>query len=357
MNNIRIGFIGAGHVSNSMSKAIDNIEGLEKYAVASRDINKAEKFAKDHNFKKNYGSYKEMLEDDNVELVYIATPVSYHYKHVKMSLEYGKHVLCEKTFTSNYQEAKELIDISKNKKLLLADAIWTRYMPSRYKIEEFLNSGIIGVPKMLEANLGYILTNKDRLFNKELSGGALYEIGIYPINLALSVLGNNFKDVNVVSIIDDNGIDLQSSVILKYYNGTIANLLYSINSMTDSKAVIACTKGYIIIENVNNPQNIYVYSQERKLLDSYSKNDGIRGYEYQLKSVVKSINNGMIECKDMPHNEILEEMKLVNIITEQNRTEIIFFTIYYYLKKSIHFYVLAFFILKKFRSKLWIIIV
>ena len=98
----------------------------------------------------------------------------------------------------------------------------------------------------------------------------------------------------------------------------IANLLYSINSMTDSRAVIAGTKGYIVIENVNNPQNIYVYSQERKLLDSYTKNDGIKGYEYQLKSVVHSINNGMIECKDMPHNEILEEMKIVDIISKYN---------------------------------------
>ena len=120
--------------------------------------------------------------------------------------------------------------------------------------------------------------------------------------------------------------------------------------MTDSKAVIACTKGYIIIENVNNPQNIYVYSQERKLLDSYSKNDGIRGYEYQLKSVVKSINNGMIECKDMPHNEILEEMKLVNIITEQNRTEQNRNNIFYYIllfKKVNTFLCIGFFYFKK----------
>ncbi|MEI0526635.1 Gfo/Idh/MocA family oxidoreductase [Brachyspira murdochii] len=351
MKNIKIGFIGAGHISNSMSNAIDNIEGIEKYAVSSRDINKAKEFSKYHNFKKSYGSYIEMLEDENVELVYVATPVSHHYKHVKIALEHNKHVLCEKTFTSNYKEAKELITISKNKNLLLADAMWTRYMPSRYKIEEFLNSGIIGIPKMLEANLGYILTNKDRLFNKELSGGALYEIGIYTINLALSVLGHNIKGINVNSIIDCNGIDLQSSITLNYSNDVIATLIYSINSITDSRAVIAGTDGYIVIENVNNPQNIYVFSKERKLLDSYYKNDGIKGYEYQLKSIVKSISNGEIECKDMPHNEILEEMKLVDIITEQNRTEqnrteqnrteqnrtnIIILTIYYSIKKSIH---------------------
>ena len=337
MNNIKIGFIGAGHISNSMSKAIDNIEGIEKYAVSSRDINKAQKFAKEHNFKKSYGSYKEMLEDNNVELVYVATPVSYHYEHVKMSLEYGKHILCEKTFTSNYKEAKELISISKKNNLLLADAIWTRYMPSRYKIDEFLNRGIIGIPKMLEANLGYILTNKSRLFNKELSGGALYEIGIYPINLALSTLGHDIKKISVTSIIDNNGIDLQSSITISYNEDIIANLLYSINSITDSRAVIAGTNGYIVIENINNPQNIYVYSKERKLLDSYSKNDGIKGYEYQLKSVVKSINNGLIECKDMTHNDIIEEMKLVdNIRTEQNRTEqnILNIILYYILKKS-----------------------
>lgn len=319
MNNIRIGFIGAGHISNSMSKAIDNIKGIEKYAVASRDINKAKKFANEHNFKKSYGSYIEILEDHNVELVYVATPVSQHYEHVKMSLEYGKHVLCEKTFTSNYKEAEELINISKSKNLLLADAIWTRYMPSRYKINEFLDSGIIGIPKILEANLGYILTNKPRLFSRELGGGALYEIGIYPINLALSTLRYKIKKICVNSIIDNNGIDLQTSITLRYNENIIANLIYSINSITDSRAVISGTNGYIVIENVNNPQNIYVYSKNRELLDSYSKNDGIKGYEYQLQSVAEAINNRMIECKDMTHNDILEEMKLVDNI----RTELI----------------------------------
>ncbi|WP_300369697.1 Gfo/Idh/MocA family oxidoreductase [Brachyspira sp.] len=322
MRDIKIGFIGAGHISNSMSIAINNIEGIEKYAIASRNIDKARKFAKDHNFKKSYGSYEEMLNDNKVELVYVATPVSYHYEHVKKSLEYGKHVLCEKTFTSTYKEAKELISISKKNNLLLADAIWTRYMPSRYKIEEIINSKIIGIPKILEANLGYILTDRPRLFSKELSGGSLYELGIYPLNLSLIILGNKIKSVNVQSIIDDNGIDLQSCVTLKYNNDVISNLIYSINSITDSRAVVAGTEGYIVIENVNNPQNIYVYSKERKLLESYSKNDGIKGYEYQLKSVIEAINNGMIECKDMTHIDILEEMELVDIIAEQNRISI-----------------------------------
>lgn len=126
------------------------------------------------------------------------------------------------------------------------------------------------------------------------------------------------KNINVVSIIDNNGTDLQSSITLTYNNDMIANLLYSINSMTDSRAVIAGTKGYIVIENVNNPKNIYVYSKERKLLDSYTKNDCIKGYEYQLKSAVESINNGMIECKEMTHSEILEAMRIVDIISKYN---------------------------------------
>ncbi len=315
MNNIKIGFIGAGHIANSMSKAIDNIYGITKYAVASRNIEKAQIFANAHNFEKSYSSYEDLLKDRNVELVYIATPVSHHYKHVKMSLNYGKHVLCEKTFTSNYKEAEELINIAKSRRLLLTEAIWTRYMPSRYKLESFIDSGIVGVPKLLEANLGYILTNKPRLFNPNLSGGALYELGVYPLNFMMTALKNyKITGITPISIVNKEGIDLQSSITFKYENEIIATILYSIISMTDSRGVISCTNGYIVVENINNPQSISVFSQERILLDQYIKNDNIKGYEYQLCSIIKSIYNNQIECTDMTHSEILKEMKIIDFI-------------------------------------------
>ena len=172
---MNIGFIGAGRIANTLASTMARMEDVNLYAVAARDLDRAQAFAAQYGFDKAYGSYAEMLRDPNVELVYIATPHSHHFEHMKLCIESGKNVLCEKAFTLNAAQARQIAALAKAKGVYVAEAIWTRYMPSRAMINEVLASGIIGNISTLTCNLSYPVTYKERIVQPELAGGALLE--------------------------------------------------------------------------------------------------------------------------------------------------------------------------------------
>lgn len=155
MDTVKIGIIGTGWIAEKMAITLEGMEGVEAYAVASRQLQTACDFADRWGFTRTYGSYEEMLDDEEVELVYIATPHSHHFEHARMSLLKGKAVLCEKAFTANARQAEELLNLAKEKELFITEAIWTRYMPLSQTINDLVNGGIIGRPMTLSANLGY----------------------------------------------------------------------------------------------------------------------------------------------------------------------------------------------------------
>ena len=167
---MKFAILAPGKIAHSMARAVSEIEKIECYAVASRDYGRAADFAEQWGFEKAYGSYEELAKDPQVELVYVASPHSHHYEHARLCLEHGKHVLVEKAFTVNARQAKKLIQLSEEKGLLLAEAIWTRYMPSRKMIDELLAEGVLGNVTSLTANLGYILPHVERMQSPELAG-------------------------------------------------------------------------------------------------------------------------------------------------------------------------------------------
>lgn len=309
---INIGFIGAGHISESMANTITKIGEVIPYAVASRDIERAKKFSNKHGFIKYYGSYEDMLKDEKVDLVYIATPHSHHYEQAVMALNYGKHVLCEKAFTANYNQALEIINLAKEKKLLITEAIWTRYMPMRYKLDQIMKSGVIGNITSLTANLGYTIYNVPRLTDPDLAGGALLDVGVYPINFALMAFGNKIKNITSVCIKTDSGVDAQNSITFSYEDGKMAILNSSILAITDRAGVINGDKGYIVVTNINNTEKITVYSINREIIAVYDAPKQITGYEYEVLAAVKAIKEGALECEDMPHLETLRVMKIMD---------------------------------------------
>lgn len=318
---MKFAILAPGHIAQSMAKAVMGIreQGLqiEPYAVASRSYDRAEKFAKEWGFEKSYGSYEEMLEDREVELVYVASPHSHHYSHAKMCLEHGKNVLLEKAFTVNANQAKELIDLSQKKNLLLAEAIWTRYMPSRKMINDVIASGVIGEPFSLTANLGYPMAHKERLQNPELAGGALLDVGVYPVNFALMAFHGEIKEVKSAAVLSPKGVDLLNSVTLTFDDGKMAVLHSSMLSPTDRRGIIYGDKGFIEVQNINNCEEIRIYDQNRRLIDRRKPPQQINGYEYEVISCIKAISEGKSECEEMPHAETLRVMKLLDRIREQ----------------------------------------
>lgn len=177
---MKVGIIGAGNIAGSMAATLNAMEEAVCYAIASRDLKKAEDFAEKYGIEKAYGSYEELVEDREVDIVYIATPHSHHYEHAKLCIEHGKHVLCEKAFTVNAAQAEELFKLAAEKKVLITEAIWTRYMPYRKVVNDLLAEDVIGEVCTLTANLCYPISQVERIIRPELAGGALLDGGIYP---------------------------------------------------------------------------------------------------------------------------------------------------------------------------------
>lgn len=311
---MNIAILGAGNIARTMAITLQPLKDVTCYAVASRDIKKAQVFADKYAFKKAYGSYTDMLEDPEVELVYIATPHSHHYEHIKMCLRHNKHVLCEKAFTTNARQAEEVIRMAEEKGLLLTEAIWTRYMPMRQRINNIVNSGIIGKPMSLSANLGYPITHNERLTSPKLSGGALLDLGVYVLNFASMVFGDEITSMTANCVRYETGVDSQETIMLTYADGKMASLYVTMLSQTDRRGFIHGSNGYIEIENINNYESVKVYNLERKVIAEYVAPLQVTGYEYEVQSAINAIKNHEIECPEMPHYETIFIMQLMDSI-------------------------------------------
>ncbi len=309
---MKMAILGAGKIAEIMANTIAHMDQVESYAIGARDLSRAQDFAERHGFLKAYGSYEEMLRDDEIDLVYIAVPHSYHYDIIKLCLEHGKNILCEKAFTINAVQAKEVLALAKEKGLLLTEAIWTRYNPMRKVLDDIIDSGIIGKVHSVTANLCYVLNDLERNKKPELAGGALLDLGIYPINFACMVLKGEIKDIKTSAVMNEYGVDDSNSMILTYEDGTTATLHSSQLVSSERGGYIYGTEGYIVVENINNVQGYRVYNKNHELLKDYRTPEQISGYEYEVEACKKALENGWLECPDMPHSETIRMMEIMD---------------------------------------------
>jgi predicted dehydrogenase len=308
----RIGIMGTGNIANTMANTIKKMKNVKCYGVASRSEERARKFADEHGIKVAYTSYEEMVLDNKIDLIYIATPHSEHYANMKLCIENGKNVLCEKAFTANAAQAEEIINLAHEKGVFVTEAMWTRYMPMLTTIKGILSSGIIGEPVMLTANLAYNIAKVERIYNPALAGGALLDIGIYPINFAAMMFGKDIESIESSCIKMETGVDESESITIKYKDGKMAVLNATVNGISDRRGTIYGEKGFIVIENINNFESVTVYDSSYKSGKTVKAPKQISGYEYEVYSALKAIDKGELECWEMPHAETIRIMKLMD---------------------------------------------
>lgn len=309
---MKFAILGPGKIAQKMATAVEKLPEVERYAVASRNWERAKTFAEKWGFEKAYGSYEEMLSDPEVELVYVATPHSHHFEQAKMCLEYGKNVLVEKAFTVNAEQAEELIALSREKGLLLAEAIWTRYMPCRKMVDDLIADGAIGNVTSLTANLGYALRGIERMEKPELAGGALLDLGVYPINFALMTFHGEVKKIDSTVVKSPAGIDWMNSMTMVFEDGRMAVLHSNMLASTNREGAIFGDKGYMEIQNINNCEEIRLYDASYQCVKCIPVPEQINGYEYEVLACIKAIKAGKVECEEMPHNEILRVMRIMD---------------------------------------------
>lgn len=315
---MNIAIIGAGNIARHMAEAINGLDdNYVPYAIASRDIEKAVAFKEKYGFQKAYGSYEELACDPEVDLIYIATPHSHHYEHALLCIKHGKNVLVEKAFARNVKEAKEMINLAKENNVLITEAIWTRYMPSRKMLNEIIESGIIGIPSMITANIAYPIETKERLIKKELAGGSLLDIGIYPINFASMVFGDDIESVSGKCTYLESGVDCQENITIIYKDGRMASLSASMKTASHRLGIIYGDKGYIHCININNMEKIEVYDINHNLIKEVNIDKGINGYEHELIEVKECLDKGLTECPSMPHSETIYMMSIMESLLKE----------------------------------------
>ncbi len=314
---LRVGIVGTGWIAEKAAITLQGLALCQAYAVGSRTQEKAAAFAARWNIPKAYGSYDELIADPDVDLVYVGTPHSHHYDVTRQALMAGKPSLVEKAFMANYWQAEAVVQLARQRQVFLAEAIWTRYQPVVAMVRELISSGRIGRPRLVTATLGYSMGNKPRIMRPDLCGGALLDLGVYALNFVRMFFPAPITSIDGHCVKSSTGMDLTNAITLTLADGVLANLQSSAACVGDNIGVIAGTEGNLIIDNINNPQRITLNGPDRTYVETLQVPQQITGYEYQFLSCRQALLDGLIEPPEMPHEETLYIMQLMDQLRQQ----------------------------------------
>ena len=309
---LRIGIVGAGWIAEKAAITLNGLKTCECHAIASRSLEKASDFAKKWNVKKAYGSYAEIYTDPDIDLVYVATPHSHHYEVTRDALLANKPCLVEKAFMANYAQSAAIVQLAHERRVFLAEAIWTRYQPVVKIVRDLISSGRIGTPRLVTATLGYSMGEKPRIMRPDLCGGALLDLGVYALNFVRMFFPADIVNIESQCVKSATGMDITNAFSLVLSDGLLCNLQSSASCVGDNIGVIAGTDGNLIIDNINNPQKVTVNTHDREFVEDIHVPQQITGYEYQFIACREALIEGLLEPREMPHEETLYIMRLLD---------------------------------------------
>ena len=317
--NYRWGVMGAGRIAEKFCTALDFVEGSEVYAIASRDEGKAKAYAAKHNAAKAYNNYESLIKDDNVDVIYIATPHAFHYEQAMKCLQNKKAVLCEKPMSLSYAQTKKMIHTATESKVFLMEGMWTSCMPFIEKILSIIGEDIIGKPKYMSADFGFTapVDIESRLYNKKLGGGSVMDVGVYPVFLSALIFGEPVL-IRSVSKLAFTGVDEYANIVLQYSNGETAHLLSSISFNTAIEAEIIGTKGRIKIKNPWFKATDFSILLNEGEIKNFTMPHLNNGFEHEIKEVTRCLGNGLLQSEKMPHRLSLSVSKIMGEILKQS---------------------------------------
>lgn len=338
---IHIGVIGAGRMAGWFSEGLTVVEDAVRYAVGSRTLEKAQAFADKYGYEKAYGSYDEILQDPKVDLVYIATPIREHYANIKAALEAGKNVLCEKSLTVNAAEAEEVVALARSKGLFLMEAMWTLCQPVYRKVREWAASGLLGEIRAVDGCFYTAAGKGHRLYNAATGGGALLDLGFYPVTYACSFLGSQPDQIQSHTIMGtklpkpekENSpaqaqvqaqaqadmtsapVDFIDSIILSYANGSFAHLSTGLGEKKRATMYLMGTKGRVTLQDdlFFQAQKAQAVSFDNEVLDSIDEPFLKNGYEYEAMEAVRCLQEGKTESELVPLDDSVAVMRILDV--------------------------------------------
>ena len=316
--NYRWGILGAGRIAEKFCEALCFTEGSEVYAVASRDIDKAKAYAAKYNAARYYNDYNELVKDENIDIIYIATPHAFHYEQTMLCLKNKKAVLCEKPMSLSPQQTAEMLAAATQNNLFLMEGMWTACMPFIEKIQSLIKEGIIGEPQYVAADFGFTPPPdpNGRLLNKSLGGGSVMDIGIYPIFLATCILGEP-SVIKTISKLTATGVDEYANVVMQYANGASAHLLSTIGYNTAIEAEIIGTKGRIKIDNPWFKATGFSLHLNEGGTEQFNTPHLCNGFEHEIKEVMHCLDNGFLQSNKVPHQLTITISNIMDEILRQ----------------------------------------
>lgn len=314
---VKWGIIGAGRIAHKFATDCKQVANGEILGIASRSKERSEEFARELTIPKSYGSYLEMVEDPEIEVVYIATPHNFHYEHAKLCLTNGKSVLCEKPVCVNSSEFDQLVLLAREKNLFFMEAMWTYYLPAIIRSMAWIKEGKIGQVKQLQVSFGFIgdMESKKRLADPNLAGGALLDIGIYGIAMAELVFNEKVKKIQAMAHFNDTGVDDYNNIQLEYSNGGMAQISSSLVSELKNEAIIYGTRGRIEIPSFWMAKKALLILENERF-EFVDKNPQF-GYNYEAFAVNELIKNGAIESSVVPLSKSKNILSLMDEIRNQ----------------------------------------
>lgn len=314
---LKWGVVSTGRIAQKVTGDLALLEDAVLHAVSSRSSDSAAAFAARFGFSTSYGDdggtagYQRLMEDPEVDVVYIATPHGQHFEVARAALHAGKHVLCEKSFTINAAEAQELADLAAERGLFLMEAVWTRFLPSVTRAWDLIDAGVLGEIRWIQADLGFTAPQDptSRLWDPAAGGGALLDLTVYPLTWALGSLG--FPDsVSAVGTLNDDGVDVQNVLTLGYDSGAFAQLSSSFVSSCPGQATISGSKGWLRTGGkLNNPSELVIaVDQEEPRTERFEQIGA--GYAHELREVTRCVQEGLTESPTMPVGDTLRTLRL-----------------------------------------------
>jgi len=310
---IRWGIIGPGAIATGFASAMASVAGGRIVAVGSRSVERAEAFGDQFGIPARYGDYDSVLGDPEVDVVYVATPQSRHATDTIAALQAGKHVLCEKPFALNERQARSMVEEARSRRLFLMDAIWSRFLPSYRSLVEVISSGRIGEPNLVEADFGFRAGDPNhRLFKRELGGGGLLDLGVYPVQLCSLVLGIP-EHVVAEGVVGETGVDEMVAAVLRYGGGGLGVVKAAIRTNMACTARISGTEGWIEVPammHCPNSLTVRTFGGTEEIDGSYDGN----GLRFEIAEVHRCIENGETESPTVSLDETLAIMSTLDAI-------------------------------------------
>ena len=316
---IRWGIIGAGNISSTFATALNSMRDVKLAAVASRNLNRAEEFAKKFGIDKAYGSYEELAADPEIDVIYIGTPHPEHKENAALCIKHGKAVLCEKSFTLNEKDSLYLTTLAAEHRVFLMEAMWTKFLPVTRKVKEWLKEGRIGELRHIRASFGfYTEFNPDsRLYNPELGGGALLDVGVYPITYVIHMVDCLPEQVLSSAVIGKTGVDERNVILMKFPQGILAELSSAVSAEIGYDAEIIGDKGRIYVPRFWCAEEAMLYNSRNELEETIEFPFQVNGYVHEAEEVNRCLREGLLESTLLPLKDTLSIMRIMDGIRSE----------------------------------------